>query len=297
MLHFEELAKGIFVLKTPLDPIWSGVFLIKGDENVLIDSSVSANYIDELIIPALDEIGVQPSDVKWLINTHSHGDHTNGNIHLMEVTGAKLAAFEEVAVKLRDPMPYSQKTRGTYPEYSPKPPAYIAPMEPDLVLKEGDVLAGRLKIYHTPGHDSECISILDLETNSLLVGDSLQFQGTTENGGFELAFYKDLVGYRKTIEKMKALKPVNIFASHEYVPAGFAFWGREQVDHCLKVCEDAVEMFGNYVEELMDEGLTETADIARGLIRKIGAHESAYLFSSMFTVDGHIAEIKAKREA
>ncbi len=295
MLHFEEIAKDIFLLRTPLGSIWSGVFLVRGPQNILVDSGNSAEIVDEVIMPALAELGLEPDDIKWLINTHSHGDHVNGNIRLLERTGGLLAAYRVVAEKLFDPMPYNRATRCTYPEYSPAPAAYIAPQEADLVLNEYEVLAGRLKIFSTPGHDSCCISLLDLQTNSLLVGDSMQFYGTNENGGMELAFYKDLDAYRGSLAKIRSVGATNIFASHDYLPAGCSFVGTDEVNRAIDICEEAVETFGRNVEKLMDEGVTELPDIARGLIHMCGAEESAYLFSSMFTAAGHVAEIRRKR--
>ena len=289
---FEEIEDGLYLLKSPFATIWSGVFLVRGPLNVLIDSGCSAEVVDGVIMPALEDIGVAPEEIKWVINTHSHGDHVNGNTRLLERTGALLAAYKAVAEKLSDPLPYNRATRCTYPEYSPAPAAYIAPQEADLVLNEYDVLAGRLKIFATPGHDSCCISLLDLKTNSLIVGDSMQFLGTNENGGMELAFYKDLDAYKGSLAKIRSIGASNIFASHDYLPAGYSFKGKDEVKRAIDICEDAVATFSRNVKQLMDEGVTELPDIARGLIHMCGAEESAYLFSSMFTAAGHVEEIR-----
>ena len=89
---FEEIEDGLYLLKSPFATIWSGVFLVRGSLNVLVDSGCSAEVADEVIIPALEDIGVAPEEIKWVINTHSHGDHVNGNTRLLERTGALLAA-------------------------------------------------------------------------------------------------------------------------------------------------------------------------------------------------------------
>ena len=165
--------------------------------------------MDNVIVPALERLGIPLDSIKWVINTHAHGDHAFGNFRLMERTGAKLAAFDDAVDKFVNPLFYSIKTRAKYPEYSPKPPESLPSLTPDLVLHDGDTLMDRIRIFSTPGHDTECISILDLKTNSLMTGDSLQFGGTRSASGSDIAFYKDLPVYRATIEKIRNIAPDN----------------------------------------------------------------------------------------
>jgi glyoxylase-like metal-dependent hydrolase (beta-lactamase superfamily II) len=296
MLKFEELAQDIYLLKTPFSDLWSGAFLIKCEENTIIDTGAGADIVDTYIIPALAEINVTPESIRWLLNTHAHGDHSNGNTRLLEVTGARFAAFETAADKFIDPLTYSRRTREKYPAYSPKTPAFIPSCKPDFILREGDILAGRLIVYSTPGHDTECISLLDTKTNTLLTGDSLQLCGTHSAAGRNLSFYKDLQAYLSTIEKIRKLAPENIFTSHDYEPEGFAFRGRENAAHCLDICENAVNVYRRRVGELMDSGETDVAVIARELIKSIDGKESKFIFTDMYTADEHIAEYKAAHE-
>lgn len=292
MLKFEELAEDIYLLKTPFSSIWSGVYLVNGEEPVMIDAGSSAEIVDTVIMPALEDLGVAPSQIKWLINTHAHGDHSNGNLRLLELTGAKFAAFETAAHKFRDLLFYSVETRTKYPEHSPKPPTFIPNVEPELVLKEGDTLAGRLVLYSTPGHDSECISIFDKKTGSMLVGDTLQFDGTIDGGEREIGFYKDLKAYRSSIAKLRRLAPKNIFASHEYTPGCSCFFGPEESMHALDLCEQISDGYTKKVKELLASGVTDTAEIAIELVKTGPGKLPGYLFCCMFTADEHIREAK-----
>ena len=48
----------------------------------------------------------------------------------------------------------------------------------DFILEEGDVIAGRLRLVASPGHDDDCVCFYDIPTKTLISGDSLQGNGT-----------------------------------------------------------------------------------------------------------------------
>ena len=60
--RFLNITKDIYMLKTPAGGVWSGIILIDGEEKVLIDSGENAEHIDELLVPALKELGIQLQD-------------------------------------------------------------------------------------------------------------------------------------------------------------------------------------------------------------------------------------------
>ena len=57
MEHFREVQDGIFLLRSPFPPVWSGVTLVRGEELCLIDSGASADVVDGVIRPALASLG------------------------------------------------------------------------------------------------------------------------------------------------------------------------------------------------------------------------------------------------
>ena len=293
MLKFEQILPGIYMMKVPFSTIWSGVFLVEGTEKVLVDSCVSDSSVDDYIVPGLRDLGLELSDITWLINTHAHGDHMGGNDRILtSCPSIKLAAFEVTADKVENPLPYSVATRAKWPEHSPKPPKSIPGHKPDLVLKEGDVLAGRLQIIHTPGHDTECISLLDTQTNSILTGDSIQAFGMTGVDGAGMAFYKDLPAYRKSMDKIQMLNVENIIFSHDFRPFGYAARGREEVRTMLKVCKVAPEIYTMLVRKKMNEGITELDQLSLAVLDELGVEPPPMLFQPMYTLNEHVKELK-----
>ena len=104
MEHFREVQDGIFLLKSPFPPVWSGVTLVRGEELYLIDSGASADVVDGVIRPALAELGLGLGDVDWLVSTHCHGDHIGGHARIKELAPQiRTACIEQAAPALRDP--------------------------------------------------------------------------------------------------------------------------------------------------------------------------------------------------
>ena len=54
------IGEDVYLLQVPFGAYWTGVVLIKSAEPILIDSGPSATMVDEVIRPALSEIGCRP---------------------------------------------------------------------------------------------------------------------------------------------------------------------------------------------------------------------------------------------
>ena len=85
--EFEEILPETFLLRVPFGPVWTGVILVKGEKNVLIDSSHMKP--EEFLVPALGGLGLKPSAIDWLLCTHVHGDHIGGHHALHERYGIR----------------------------------------------------------------------------------------------------------------------------------------------------------------------------------------------------------------
>ena len=94
MEQFQKMAEGIWFLKVPFGPVWTAVVLIRGEENMLIDSSATAQDVEDYVIPALAQLGLAPKDIHWLLNTHCHGDHIGGHRKFWEESGCKVAVLQ-----------------------------------------------------------------------------------------------------------------------------------------------------------------------------------------------------------
>ena len=149
--QFEEVVPGTYLLKVPFGPVWTGVVLVRGEKNFLIDSSHLDP--DKYLVPALCDLGFKPSDIDWLLCTHVHGDHIGGHHKLHEKYGVKVATLDSSADALRDPVNVAIRVRTRFPENSPPPQSYLKGVEPDRLVAEDELLEGRFRAIAAPGHD------------------------------------------------------------------------------------------------------------------------------------------------
>jgi glyoxylase-like metal-dependent hydrolase (beta-lactamase superfamily II) len=84
-MRFKKEIGEIYRLKVPLESVYTSVFLIKTKCGIfLVDCATTDKDVDEWIIPALRDLAIEPSDIKYLIITHRHFDHVGGKNRLLE---------------------------------------------------------------------------------------------------------------------------------------------------------------------------------------------------------------------
>lgn len=111
----------------------------------------------------VDEIARAGLTLRFIVNTHSHSDHTCGNARVKALTGAEIVIHELDSEMLGSARGQAMARQWGF---SPSPPA-------DRAVKDGDrIVAGdvSLKVLHTPGHSPGGICLL---------GDGHVFTGDT----------------------------------------------------------------------------------------------------------------------
>lgn len=98
------------------------------------------------------KLGFKVADIKYLLNTHAHLDHTGGLAELKRETGAKMVAGERDKALLEG---------GYYPGRKDVKELAFPPVKVDRAVKNGDTvtLGGVTMTAHaTPGHSPGCTS-------------------------------------------------------------------------------------------------------------------------------------------
>jgi len=133
----------------------------KTKEALLIDPAGDYHKIN-------DAIDKHKAQVKIIINTHGHFDHTSGNEHFIKKYQAKLMIHASDSKKLTS-IPNKLLTKATGNTPSPKTADY---------LKDGDLIkVGKtsLKVIHTPGHSPGSVCLYN--DGNVFTGDTLFTEG------------------------------------------------------------------------------------------------------------------------
>jgi len=107
-----------------------------GDGLIVIDTGYQDTLF--LLIDSIYKLGFSPYDIKYIIHTHWHGDHTAATAPLAHLTGAKTLISEKDSVKVK---------------------RYF---EPDILFKDGDTITlgnTSIEIVETPGHTYGTVSL------------------------------------------------------------------------------------------------------------------------------------------
>jgi hydroxyacylglutathione hydrolase len=160
-------------------------------EAAVVDSSYNAGKITSILT-------AENLKLKYIINTHSHSDHTAGNPELQSMSGARIVAHK------------------------------LSRVNADVKVDDGDIISiGSIpvKVIHTPGHTPDSICLL-VDKKKLLTGDTL-FVGecgrTDMPGGNSKSMYDSL--FHKIL---KLNDDVEVYPGHDYGPNPSSSIGEER---------------------------------------------------------------------
>lgn len=167
---------------------------IIADEKKRIGVVVDPSHELDEVFKIINEYSLK---IKYIINTHSHVDHTIGNEELKAKTGAKIVMHKN------------------------------APLNKDVEVDDDDVIIVgdiKIKIIHTPGHTPDSICLLF--NNKLLTGDTL-FVGNCGRvdlpGGNAGELYDSLFN-----KLLKLDDSIEIYPGHDYGLKPFSTIGYER---------------------------------------------------------------------
>jgi glyoxylase-like metal-dependent hydrolase (beta-lactamase superfamily II) len=187
------------------------VHLVKGSNYaVWIDSGVKSMF--PLLQETMAAGGVSPSQLKFVLHTHSHHDHIGCNAQLKALTGCLLAADPFYKAWHADFERHYQEFARPFPHLIADTPALReevlsvldAPVPLDLWIGEGvrfDLGGGvSLQAFSLPGHMLAELGWFEASTRTLILGDAI-------TGLDWPLFHSHLTvdGYRRTIQRIRSL--------------------------------------------------------------------------------------------
>lgn len=194
------------------------------DEATRKAAVVDASYTPQKLVDLAREHQAQ---IVYILSTHDHGDHTNGNRAAKRATGAQIVLHKNA--------------------FSPH----------DIAVDDGDELPlGELtlKIIHTPGHtdDSICILVEDI----LLTGDTL-FVGKVGGTDYGEGARKE---YNSLHNKLMTLDDhIRVYPGHHYGVQPYSTIGHERRTNPFLLrtsFDDFVELKINWLEYKRQYGIS-----------------------------------------
>src|SRR6201989_3653742 len=127
------------------------VYFIKTSQGlILMDTAMQQST--GMIKDNIAKLGLKEADIKIILNTHAHLDHTGGFAEIKKETGAQLVAGERDKPLLEG---------GYYPGDEKNADLAFPPVKVDRAVKEGDkvTLGDTTLVAHSmPGHSPGCTS-------------------------------------------------------------------------------------------------------------------------------------------
>lgn len=123
---------------------WVSSWLIKTDDGAVLIDTLTGPFSEQLI-RNIESVGVKPEDIKLVLMTHGHFDHTGGASRLKKLSNAQFVMTKEGWLE-------------AFEDANKKPKAYWDSRflsEADIVAKDGDsfTVGGKeFILLSTPGH-------------------------------------------------------------------------------------------------------------------------------------------------
>lgn len=205
----KQIAPGVYLLEGLRS---SNVYALSLREGcALIDSGLSGTV--DKIVWQLKDRGYALSDLRAVVLTHAHGDHTGNAAELARRSGAQILAHRaEVSyIEGADTLPAASLFQRVLMWIENRVLGGQPHCRVDRVLEDGETLErlGALQVIHTPGHTPGSICLYKPEGRVLFCGDLL-FNGhpLTGRGGLQFSISQlsvDAVQAQESVRRLLEL--------------------------------------------------------------------------------------------
>ncbi len=178
-----------------------GSYLIRTDEGLILIDAGPIDLVDTLI-DRITSLGFDVEEIKIILNTHAHGDHTGGNNNIVEISNALtyINEYDAEAIELSNDIANCGVFCG-----SP-----IEETKVDFRFSDGDTIRlgdKTLEVIHVPGHTPGNSMVY-----SNVKGVNVLFSGDTiiTNSNYGHPFFDKEVNSKKIVNSLKKVRTLNL---------------------------------------------------------------------------------------
>lgn len=154
---------------------YGAVYILDAEVPAIVETGMGRNH--EMILDALDELGIRRAEVEVIAPTHVHLDHAGGaGILAQECPNAEVLTHEIGVPHLIDPDRLVEGTKRAvgeqwqyYDEPIPVPEDRITSLNEGDEIDLGDHV---LDVYHAPGHAPHQVVFHDRQNDAVFAGDA-----------------------------------------------------------------------------------------------------------------------------
>jgi glyoxylase-like metal-dependent hydrolase (beta-lactamase superfamily II) len=244
-------------------------YLIKAPKVTLVDCGYASSY--ESVLAGLAEVGVAPSDVRYVVPTHVHLDHAGAAGRLVrEMKNAEVIAHEKSVRHLVDPTKLVESATRVfgaavvelYGKPEPIPADRITAVGEESNLELGGGVTATL--LHTPGHAPHQVSVELDSVGAMLTADAvgIVYPGldtlipTTPPPSFNP---EELVS---SVRMLRQVEPSKLLVPH--------FGARTDVDWVFESTGEKVTSWVKEVDKMRNGGMSldGAADAMEGKVKE-----------------------------
>jgi len=232
-----EVAPGIWRIESILGPRPFSQYLLRGEKTLLVDTGVAMTPA-EVILPALESLGLPPFELDFVVVSHADVDHFGGNEAIREAAPAALVCAHEADTPwIEDREAILRERYGWYVAhgigYPPDVAAWLrdamgADVPVDLRLQGGEVFrlgAGlEVRVLQLPGHSPGHLGLWEPSSRTAIVTDAVMANGLLDTEGKVIhpPPYFDPAGYVGSVRLLQSLDPARLLTAHYDVIEGDA---------------------------------------------------------------------------
>ncbi|MDQ7066347.1 MAG: MBL fold metallo-hydrolase [candidate division KSB1 bacterium] len=244
-----EVVTGLWMITVPDFRAQVNCYLIDtGDGLLLFDTGPRKTA--PVLLELMRQIDFAPPDIKWIVLSHSHADHTGALAEIAESSGATVYAHPAAEGWLID---HQRQFRERFEAFLPYMPVEVRfknhffdslgrPWYPNTWLESLPYAlntARGLEIVYTPGHSADSVSLLMKEEGILLCGDAFMGAGV----GGSLPRYDDPEQYVETLESLLDMHLSLLLSGH------FAPMNSDKLALALQQSQKMAYILQNFIDQ------------------------------------------------
>ena len=230
-----EVAPGIHRVESVLGPRPFSQYVLCEERSLLVDTGVDTTP-ETVIFPYLHNIGLETTDLDFVLNTHADVDHFGGNAAIRPLAPRAVFCAHGADVPwIEDRERILRERYGWYAahdvDYSPEEKDWLreamgTDVPVDVHLSGGEVfrLGPNLvvRVLHLPGHSPGHVGLWEPTSRTAIITDAALGPGLYDTAGNVLSPppYFDVASYEGSVRLLRSLEPRRLLTAHYDVMEG-----------------------------------------------------------------------------